>query len=64
MKKEISYNFMQRLKKDLKNPDVLIEIIEDLEEQIERLHKEEQDTIHIYQQIPVYKEYKKESEVK
>ena len=47
MKKEISYNFMQRPKEDLRNPDVLIEIIEDLEEQIKRLNKEQQDTIHI-----------------
>lgn len=28
MKKEISYNFMQRPKEDLRNPDVLIEIKE------------------------------------
>ena len=34
-------------KEDLRNPDVLIEIIEDLEEQIKRLNKEQQDTIHI-----------------
>lgn len=47
MKKEISYNFMQRPKEDLRNPDILIEIIEDLEEQIKRLNKEQQDTIHI-----------------
>lgn len=40
MKKEISYNFMQRPKEDLRNPDILIEIIEDLEEQIKRLNKE------------------------
>ncbi len=47
MKKEIKHNLIQKLPKDLTSAESLLEYIEELENEIKRLNKEQQDTFHV-----------------
>ena len=47
MKKEIDQKLIQKLPQDLRSTESLLEYIEELENEIKRLNKEQEDTFHI-----------------